>query len=169
MAPDGVSDEGCRDGPERPIASDLPILADEGEAEVIDDEVRTVLITGASGNIGRKLRAAWEDVYDLILLDLDPRDDPAVIAADLADPDAGWIEHFHGVDAVVHLAANPNEFASWEELEAPNLDALANVFHAAVLTGVDRIVFASSNHAMGGYRDRDETPITVDLPPRPDG
>ena len=35
----------------------------------VDSEPRTVLITGACGNIGRKLRAAWEDVYDLILID----------------------------------------------------------------------------------------------------
>ena len=35
----------------------------------VESEPRIVLITGACGNIGRKLRAAWEDVYDLILLD----------------------------------------------------------------------------------------------------
>jgi nucleoside-diphosphate-sugar epimerase len=92
-----------------------------------------------------------------------------MIVADLAELDDEWITHFHGVDTVIHLAANPNEFASWEELERPNLDTLANVFHASALAGVERLIFASSNHAMGGYRDRDETPITVDLPPLPDG
>ena len=41
----------------------------------VDSEPRIVLITGACGNIGRKLRAAWEDVYDLILLDANPGED----------------------------------------------------------------------------------------------
>ena len=69
-------------------AEPLPILYDEDEddgepeaefdEEQIGDEPRTILITGACGNIGRKLRAAWEDVYDLVLID---------IAAGPDDPD----------------------------------------------------------------------------------
>jgi nucleoside-diphosphate-sugar epimerase len=143
---------------------------EEFEDEEFEDGPRTVLITGAAGNIGRKLRAAWEDAYDLVLIDrvADP-EDPDLIVADLSTLDDDWITHFHSVDTVIHLAADPNEFASWEELQEPNLDTLANVFHAAALAGVERLIFASSNHAMGGYRDRDETPITVDLPPLPDG
>lgn len=146
----------------------LPIL--DLDSEAIEDERRTVLITGACGNIGRKLRAAWADRYDLVLIDVAAdREDPAVIVADLAELDDRWITHFHGVDTVVHLAANPDEFASWMELEQPNLDALNNVLLASVLAGVDRVVFASSNHTMGGYRDLGDQPITVDLTPRPDG
>ena len=145
---------------------------DEDDEEFDDDEdsVRTVLITGASGNIGRKLRDAWADAYDLILIDreTDP-DDRDVIRADLSELNENWVTHFHGVDTVIHLAANPSDTASWEELEQPNLDALANVFHAAALAGVDRLIFASSNHAMGGYRELGDMPITVDLPRRPDG
>ena len=148
-------------------------LDEEDEDEEFDDEdeqVRTVLITGASGNIGRKLREAWSDVYDLILIDrtTDPND-PELIVADLGDFDEDWVGHFQGVDTVIHLAADPNEFALWEDLQKPNLDALFNVFHAAALAGVDRLIFASSNHAMGAYRDLGDMPITVDLPPRPDG
>ena len=129
------------------------MLQDELLPELIEEEPRTVLITGACGNIGRKLRAAWADVYDLVLIDkAAPQDDPDVIAADLAILDDDWITHFHGVDTVVHLAANGDEFAPWEELIGPNLDALANVFHAAALAGVERVIFASSNHVMGEYQ-----------------
>jgi NAD(P)-dependent dehydrogenase (short-subunit alcohol dehydrogenase family) len=143
---------------------------DEEDFEEDDEGARTVLITGASGNIGRKLRASWEGVYDLVLIDrvADP-DDNEVIVADLSEMDEGWLTHFHGVDTVVHLAANPDEFAPWEELEGPNLDVLANVLHASALAGVERLIFASSNHAMGGYRELGDMPITVDLPPKPDG
>ncbi|WP_435017686.1 NAD-dependent epimerase/dehydratase family protein [Tundrisphaera sp. TA3] len=162
-----------------PIASGgLPVLnpdefevddEDEGEDEV-DDGPRTILITGASGNIGRKLREAWDDVYDLVLIDQEPDpDEPSLIVADLSVLDEAWMEAFHGVDAVVHLAGNPDEFAAWEDLVGPNIDATNNVFHAAALAGIERIVFASSNHAMGGYRELGDMPITVDLPPKPDG
>jgi NAD+ dependent glucose-6-phosphate dehydrogenase len=196
MRPDRTSDpdETDRDSsagprPSHP-ASDLPIIdpddeddedvddfdddgldvEDEALAESIEEEPRTVLITGASGNIGRKLRAAWTDVYDLVLIDrYAPDDDPDVIVADLEKMDDDWITHFHGVDTVVHLAANPDSDAGWDELIRPNLDALANVFHAAALAGVERVVFASSNHVMGGYRHRDDRPITAKLDPLPDG
>jgi NAD(P)-dependent dehydrogenase (short-subunit alcohol dehydrogenase family) len=143
---------------------------DEEQIEMIDDEPRTVLITGASGNIGRKLRAAWADVYDLVLIDQNPSDDDDdVIQADLGILDDDWITHFHGVDTVVHLAANSNEFSAWDELIGPNLDALANVFHVAALAGVERIVFASSNHVMGLYENLGDGPISTDANPMPDG
>jgi NAD(P)-dependent dehydrogenase (short-subunit alcohol dehydrogenase family) len=145
-------------------------LADEALPESIEAEPRTVLITGACGNIGRKLRAAWADTYDLVLIDRAATDnDPDVIAADLTILDDDWITHFHGVDTVVHLAANGNEFASWEDLIGPNLDVLANVFNAAALAGVERLIFASSNHVMGEYQRAGDGPITVDMPPLPDG
>lgn len=145
-------------------------IDDESLAEEIEEEPRVVLITGARGNIGRKLRDAWTDVYDLVLIDRDEDDDdPEVIGADLSVLDDDWITHFHGVDTVVHLAANPDADADWDDLVGPNIDAMANVFHAAALAGVERVIFASSNHVMGGHRDGDDGPITVDLPPKPDG
>jgi nucleoside-diphosphate-sugar epimerase len=186
MSPDWTSD----DTPERRKAqahaaddADLPIIDtddvdddfddDEPDAEGLDLEVdsepRVVLITGACGNIGRKLRTAWEDVYDLILLDANPGEEDAdVFKADLSVFDEEWITHFHGVDTVVHLAANSNELSDLDELIEPNIDALANVFNAAALAGVDRIVFASSNHVMGERKTEGDDPITVDLAPRPD-
>jgi len=160
-------------------ADDLPIDDDDfddddGDDEFddldVDDDSRTVLITGAGGNIGRKLRAAWDDVYDLILLDsnFDPLD-PEVIQADLSVFDESWITHFHGVDTVVHLAANPDPDASLDELAGPNIDALANVFNAAALAGVERIVFASSNHVAAGRRGDSPELISADQPPTPSG
>src|SRR6266700_1122784 len=52
--------------PERP-PSDLPILDPLMADDDLEREWRTVLITGASGNIGRKLRDAWRETYDLVL------------------------------------------------------------------------------------------------------
>lgn len=148
-----------------PPFSDLPILHEVEDAE---EAPRTVLITGAAGNIGRKLRAAWADVYEIIPIDnrFDP-DDPDLIVADLATWDDTWPAHFDEADAVVHLAANPSHLATWPELQGPNVDALANVLLAAATAGVERFVFASSNHAAGGYKTSGTGPITPDLPPNP--
>lgn len=140
----------------------------EAELDEIDSLPRVVLITGAAGNIGRKLRTAWADMYEMVLLDKNPAGDPDVIEADLSILDDEWITHFHGVDTVVHLAGNPDEFSPWEALIGPNLDAQANVFNAAALAGVERIIFASSNHVMGLYEHQGDDPINVDMPPMPD-
>ena len=52
----------------------------------------TILITGAAGNLGAKLRRHWQGRYPLRLLDRDPRGDPAVVAADLANWDLAWAD-----------------------------------------------------------------------------
>lgn len=136
----------------------------------VDDEPRTVLITGACGNIGRKLRTAWEDVYDLILVDSNPgEDDPEVFNVDLSVFDEEWITHFHGVDTVVHLAGSPDESAPLADLVKPNLDALANVLNAAALAGVERVVFASSVQVMAGLRENPPELISAETTPSPSG
>lgn len=140
---------------------------DEDEEEDDDDGPRTILITGASGNLATKLIEAWGETYDLLLLDIDPHGREEIVRADLSVFDEEWLRYFELADTVIHLAANPNELATWEELERPNLDAMANVFGACIMTGVERVIFASSNHVMGGYRELGDMPITTDLPPRP--
>lgn len=164
-----VPEDGPAVWPELPLykPEDDAEAEEEEEEEDLEDEVRSVLITGANGNIGRKLREAWGDAYDLVLIDAETGGDTEILHADLAEWDASWVQMFEGVDTVIHLAANPSEHASWESLARPNMDALCNVFNAAALAGVERVIFASSNHAMGGYREMGDMPITVDLPPRP--
>jgi uronate dehydrogenase len=131
-------------------------------------ERKTVVITGATGNLGGKLRRHLEGRHDLRLLDLDARGDPAVVQADLSRWDPAWLEQFDGADAVVHLAADPTAQQTWPNLVGPNVDATVHVFQAAARSGVKRLVYASSNHVMGGYKD-DPVParLTTDLPPRP--
>lgn len=148
------------------ILEEFPESSDQ--FEYAEESVPTILITGATGNIGDKLRHAWKDRYDMILLDRVSKPfDEEVIIADLTEFQDQWVELFEEVDVVVHLAANPNEFSEWDALVGPNLDALANVIFAAALGGVDRVIFASSNHAMGGY-EAVEGPIPETLKPLPD-
>jgi uronate dehydrogenase len=129
---------------------------------------KLVLITGAAGNLGSKLRRHLEGRYPLRLLDINPRGDAAIQAADLSRWDARWVAQLVGVDVVVHLAADPAADQTWPQVLGPNVDAVVNVFQAAIQAGVKRVVYASSNHVMGGYQDDPEPArLTTDLPPRP--
>lgn len=127
-----------------------------------------VLITGATGNLGSKLVEFLRDDYGLTLIDKDGKGRPEVVEADLSVWDDAWVELFIGVDTAVHLAADPRPDRSWGELQAPNIDATVNVYNAAIKNGVRRVIFASSNHVMGGYREVTEPwRISTDLPPLP--
>jgi NAD+ dependent glucose-6-phosphate dehydrogenase len=128
---------------------------------------RILLITGAAGNLGSKLRRHLEGRFPLRLVDRDPRDDAAVLAADLSRWEPRWVEQFQGVHTVFHFAADPMAQQAWPLLIAPNLDAAIHVFDAAVRAGVRRVVYASSNHVMGGYKDDPEPAILTTDTPRP--
>jgi uronate dehydrogenase len=107
-----------------------------------------------------------EGRFPLRLLDRDPRGDADIVTADLSRWEPGWRELFRGVDTVVHLAADPTADQTWENLVAPNVDAVIHVFQAAIQAGVRCVVYASSNHVMGGYQ-HEPVRLTTDLPPRP--
>jgi uronate dehydrogenase len=127
----------------------------------------SILITGAAGNLGGKLRRHLEGRHGLRLLDREPRGDPAVVRADLSRWDPEWVKLFAGVDTVFHFAADPAAHVAWADLVAPNVDGLIHTYEAAAQGGVRRFVFASSNHVMGGYKDVPGVPITTELPPLP--
>ena len=130
--------------------------------------INRVGITGAAGNIGTKLQNAFEGKYDLILLDRKRINAPNAICADLAHYDTHWTRHFAQVSTVVHLAGNPHNDASWPELIPDNIDSVLNVCQACVTKKVERLIFASSCHTMGGYKDKSVGLITTDLEPFPD-
>lgn len=112
-----------------------------------------VLITGASGNIGGKVRRHLEarDGIDLTLIDRDPKDDKAVIPAELSLYDQSWVDHFQGINTVIHLAAEAGPHAAWNTLEGANIDAVINIYEASIAKRVRRVIFASSMHTVMGY------------------
>ncbi len=129
---------------------------------------RTILITGAAGNIGSKLTAHFRETgaYDLRLLD--QRIGEGIIAADLGIYAGDWARHFEGVDTVLHLAGDPRGKANWADVRHANIAGTQNVLRAAREHRVRRVVFASTNQVMLGYRFRDDVPlVTTDLPPAP--
>ena len=132
---------------------------------------KRVLITGAAGRIGSSLAHSLKDRYDLRLHyhHTVPESPPAsdVCIADVANFDE-IAPAMEGIDAVVHMAADPSPRASWESVRDRNIIGTYNVFEAARRAGVVKIVFASTNHVMGMYdRDR-QWPIYATQPVRPD-
>ena len=128
---------------------------------------KTVLITGATGNIGRKLRQhLCSQEIRLRLLCLNPMRDAGVMTADLSVYDDTWAREFANVDVVIHLAGDPYATASWDSVQRNNIDLTLNVFRAAQTHCAKRIVFASSNWVMAGYRFGTER-LTTSLAPRP--
>lgn len=132
--------------------------------------MRNVLITGASGGIGSRLRVLLKGVYpDIRLSDLQPPADLAAderfVAADLAKLDE--VERaVDGVEGIIHLGGVSVE-RPWAEIHPANIVGCHNLFEAARRRKVNRVVFASSNHAIGFYpRTRR---IDVDQIVRPDG
>jgi uronate dehydrogenase len=131
--------------------------------------MRTVLVTGAAGGIGTRLRRLLKGVYP------DTRWSDVRAPADLASTetfikaDLGNIAEVEkaisGVEGVVHLGGFSLE-GPWETILNANIVGCYNLFEAARRQGVKRVIFASSNHAVGFYPRRRR--IGVDAPVRPD-
>ncbi len=113
-------------------------------------EKKKVLVTGMAGQIGGIIRSELGERYELSGIDqVDVKGVPTTMA-DIADLNA-ILPAFKGIDAVVHLGADPSPQASWESVLTNNLIGTRSVYEAARLSGVKRVVFASSNHAVGNY------------------
>ena len=115
--------------------------------------MKTILITGAAGNIGGQLRRQFAGKYKLRLSDkqpLAPSVGETFVRADIADV-AAALAISQGIDAIVHLGGYAGE-GPWETILQANIIGCYNMFEAARRNGVKRLVFASSNHALGFYK-----------------
>ncbi len=135
----------------------------------------TVLITGANGGLGRLIRPRLaRPGRTLRLLDLVTPDAPAdgkdveVLEGSVTD-DKAMRDACAGVDAVIHLGGISVE-APWQDILTNNIDGTRVLLEEARDAGVDRVVLASSNHAVGFY-DKEEAGrdgLPADVLPRPD-
>jgi uronate dehydrogenase len=131
--------------------------------------VPTILITGAAGQIGTMLRSRLARpgrtlrLLDTVPLAAGPAEE--CVTASITDLDA-MTAACAGVDAVIHLAAIADE-AAWERILAVNVEGSYTAFEAARRAGVPRVVYASSNHAVG-FTPRSEFPVPDYAFPAPD-
>ena len=108
-----------------------------------------VVLTGAAGVIGTAVRQHLGEKYDFVSITHRPADFPSVVA-DIREFDT-IRPAFEGADAVVHLAASIDVTSPWESILNDNLIGAYNVYEAARQAGLRAVVFASSNHTVGGY------------------
>jgi uronate dehydrogenase len=134
--------------------------------------VPTILITGAAGRIGTMLRPRLARpgrtlrLLDAAALPTGPtgpgEESVTASVTDLAAMTAAC----DGVDAVIHLAALAGE-AAWERILPVNIEGTYVAFEAARRAGVPRVIYASSNHAVG-FTPRSKFPVPDYAFPAPD-
>lgn len=127
-----------------------------------------ILLTGAAGALGTVLREGIGDLATTLRVSdregLGPvRPGEEAVRCDLADK-AAVLDLAKDVDAVVHLGGIASE-NTFETIASANIHGLYNVYEAARLAGVKRIVWASSNHAIGFYRRTRTIDAAVSLRP----
>ena len=130
--------------------------------------MKTVLITGAAGDVGSYLRRELAGKYKLRLSDRRPlkkSKSESFMRADISRM-ADTLRITKGVDAIVHLGGYSVE-GPWEAIHKANIIGCYNIFEAARKNKVKRILFATSNHAVGFYR-RDQV-IDHRVSIKPDG
>ena len=134
-----------------------------------------VLVTGAAGSIGRVVTTGLAaGGHDVVGLDLVPPPDGTPFAwheADCSDADAveavfAALSTGGRLDAVVHLAGIPDEASLPDELTS-HVVTTAALLDAMVAHDVPRIVYASSNHAVG-RTPRADGVLTEQVLPRAD-
>ena len=131
--------------------------------------MKRILITGAAGALGRLVRkelAGYAPVLrlsDIADLGSTARGEETVVC-DLADAD-GVLQLVDGCEFIVHLGGISIE-DTFEKILQTNIRGTYNVFEAARKAGKPRILFASSNHAIG-FHTR-ETRLDATSPQRPD-
>ncbi len=128
-----------------------------------------ILLTGGAGRIASYIRQRLAPLcVELRLADCVPFEahhvNETAHVVDLADADRVH-PLLDGIDAVVHMAGYPRD-AQWSTLLPANVVAVTNLWDAALQAGVRRIVYASSNHAVGLYPRAQQ--IDSDVLPRPD-
>lgn len=136
-----------------------------------------IALTGASGRIGRELLDAFGASDEVLAFTHTEHDDIDSEPLDVTDP-ADVSEKLVDADVVIHLAGASSPDAEWQTVAQTNIHGTKHVLDAAVENEIDRVVFASSNHAVGTYNAIDDDPermvlgyarpVDASAPTRPD-
>jgi NAD+ dependent glucose-6-phosphate dehydrogenase len=119
-----------------------------------------VLLTGAGGAVGAAILEGLEDAYEWKLMFHSPpaeEPDHEYLVGDVSS-EGDVAAAMDGVGAVIHLAGDPRPEAPWDSVLTNNIDGTQKMYEAAVDEGVEKFVFASSNHAVGAFETAERTP-----------
>jgi uronate dehydrogenase len=156
-------------------------------------KIMNILITGASGVIGRILAKALAANHTLALVDLrTPKEtvdeefqqittQHSFVKMDISDK-YNFMDFVNrsNPDIIIHLAAVLGRQTAWEKILHSNIAGTITVFETSLDERVDRIIYASTNNVYGGYEEeaiklgnplhlQDAPPmLSEDTPPRPD-
>jgi nucleoside-diphosphate-sugar epimerase len=136
--------------------------------------MKKVVVTGGSGKAGRAtVRELLEHGYEVLNIDIAPPREAIsrYLSVDLMQF-GETAEALHGAEAVVHLAANPNPTGWTEErMFRHNTTTTYNIFRAATMLGLKRVVWASSETTLGLPFEREKpqyAPIDEQHPLNPE-
>ncbi|NHN60206.1 MULTISPECIES: NAD(P)-dependent oxidoreductase [Halorussus] len=115
---------------------------------------QNVLVTGPFGEAGESIfnYLADEVAYNFTYLDRNDHPEYETHVADITDYEA-IRPAFDGQDAVIHLAAQSDAGADFEDVIDPNIFGTYNVLKAMKDANVPKLIFASSQRVMGMYED----------------
>jgi uronate dehydrogenase len=130
----------------------------------------SVVMTGGAGRVGSALREVLApQLKHLRVVDLAEPErlapNETFLRADISKLDQ-LLPAFEQVDAILHLAGLPGE-RSLDQIVRVNVLGASNVYEAARLTGIRRVVLGSSNHVVGFYPRHQK--VGSDIAMRPDG
>ncbi len=119
-----------------------------------------VLLTGAGGHVGQVILRGLGDKYDWRLMyHSQPSEEPdhPYWTGEVQDYE-DVAPAAEGVGAIIHLAGDPRPSAPWKSVLANNIDGTHTLFEVAVDEGCEKVVYASSNHAVGAFESDERTP-----------
>jgi uronate dehydrogenase len=136
----------------------------------VPSKYQRVLLTGAAGGLGKVLRKGLKPYAQVLRVsDREPMEEAGpgeeVVRCELADREAVR-RLVEGCDAIAHFGGVSVE-GPFDPILQANILGVFNVYEAARRHGVKRVVFASSNHTIGYYKQGEV--IDADDPMRPDG
>jgi L-arabinose 1-dehydrogenase [NAD(P)+] len=138
-----------------------------------------IALTGAGGDVGQEVLEAFDgDENELIPFTHSDHEGIESELLDVTNPEE-VTNKIDNIDVVIHLAGASSPDAAWEIVSETNIQGTKNVLDAVIENGIDRLVFASSNHAVGMYNAADEDdpesmtidaarPVRADASIRPD-
>ena len=111
---------------------------------------KNILITGGAGLVGSILIKNLKEKFNIRVLDQKKVDGVECYLGNINDLES-IKPAFEGIDTVVHLAADRRVHGDWNSVLENNIIGAYNIYEASKISKVKRVVFASSQHATGGF------------------